>query len=1468
MRRLHGLWVVALLALLFLSGGVMADGESIQVEDGVLVIDAHENHFASVVLYPRFNVEDYKEVSFEVKIRGGSGVSWAPGLYLYWRTTQEWVSIRFVGAHYVVEGRMLGKGFRYRDPSLRSIGSWKDPTTDKDWFIPDRYDWNRLKIVLTPKNMSFYVAYQDEDWQPLCILGRNVTPEVPYVLLGKGHPGKTQPARPYLANTYDGASGSFASLYFDDFIIKVDGEEILKDNFDKKIGKHWRLLLDGADDVDAVIAKIDEMPKLQDDVFESEEDTIPETKDVGASFIFPTLRGERLSRDTKEVEEAYPDRILVIPKMEGKNLSLDGRLDDAVWGKAASLDGFVTIYDGERALSDTQARIFYDDTSLYIGIRCQCQEDELPWGLEKVDLLLNPEPYTPYYSHLGVTAFGGELVLVQNLGPGKAQNDKWSASTSSDKGFWSAEVVIPFAALGEDTPEDGALWHLNLIRDRTGDLPISAWVPIRKSHMNATESSQLYASEARFGSIYFGEGPEGLAPLKFKDVSLEYIGYQEKVLTLSGVAFKSPPKLKWISPSGDETVLSSPEIDSSGDKVQIIFRHPGPVEFGAYVLALESEEGFFQMTFDREALVRAGVSAQSQLVAESSATSKESVELPSPSDTLKRYLDIIPDRTGIFFCYDPALPGYGGQPRDIFKLDTDSLDSMTGIHSKVKYPNDDYPTTGVLKVRNPIGQIVEYPYHVGSDGRRSFLEPHLWWLQRQYMINKTEELSKSSPSDAARLLYRFAQVYPGYSATYDWTNIQYPIEDVGPPYTVSGGLWARWFYSDLLSVAKLARAFDEVRKTDAFDKLSQEVGEDVEYKIEYEMIRASVEHTRTYPLLNHNMDPSIWRGLVQIGKALNEPDYIHEAMERIRIFLEGQFYFDGFWKEAAISYHRQSADGIVTTLNEIAGWSDPEGYISPRDGLNFTRDTQYEDEFPMLKKALAIHKELTYPDGKYLPTQDTWAYSGISARTSSKSFLAPAVGIARLGRGAGKYQTQSYMVFSPKYGHDHYDPLNLIFYAKGQELLPDLGYTHTHYRAWTSSGLAHNTVVVNGSDMSTALGRAGGSLEVFAPIDDTFQVVKARQDNAYSDVYGFARELWLIGFSSEEGYLVDVFRVSGGWRHEYTLQGDANRTSLFETGLPLKDYGPYLLPEGTVVIEPRAETEKGSAGGHYYAYAFVRDVKSVSLPDGRYELTLVTQEGNEAKMKITGFVEPGENELFLGKSPSMKSTRVMNKDTADQVDKFWMPKMVLRREGTDLKSTFVTVMEPYVDDKGALIEEVTLLTPPKSSQGDVAISITHGNTRDILLSSTHPDEELIVEDIVFKGKMGFIREEDGKVRSMYMVGGTSLKKGEVELTSSGPVLGKIVDVWRKALGDKENAFITDVAVPENVKNQYLIVNHPDGTTHGYLIVDVKREGSGSVVILDTDPGFILRNGESRMVYFPFTEWKGEHTFSIECTVSK
>jgi hypothetical protein len=259
-KYFRGLFCMALIFLI-LSGAALADGESVGVEGGCLVMNAHRGHFVNATYYPGLNVGDYGEVSFETRIRGGhNSTSWVSSFFLYWRTTDEWVCLRFIGSHYAVQGVLGGKGFRYRDPSLRHIGNWSDPPTSEDWLCPNYNEWNRFKITLTPSEIRFYAAHLDEEWKYLCTLERAQVHEEPYVILGKGYTPNRGERRFYQANSSSSAPSDFRTLYFDDFIVRVDDKVVLHDTFHgKDLSKHWVSLWEGDPDLESKISLLDGM---------------------------------------------------------------------------------------------------------------------------------------------------------------------------------------------------------------------------------------------------------------------------------------------------------------------------------------------------------------------------------------------------------------------------------------------------------------------------------------------------------------------------------------------------------------------------------------------------------------------------------------------------------------------------------------------------------------------------------------------------------------------------------------------------------------------------------------------------------------------------------------------------------------------------------------------------------------------------------------------------------------------------------------------------------------------------------------------------------------------------------------------------------------------------------------------------------------------------------------------------------
>lgn len=1207
---------------------------------------------------------------------------------------------------------------------------------------------------------------------------------------------------------------------------------------------------------------------------------------------------------------------------------IDGKPGDEVWEQAARLEGFSTAFYGHDAGHGAAYRIGYDNRYVYVsGTLARSQAETLA----QVELVIRPlSSNSSYYTvKLPIAEAPNPAIntvwnpVMDNInvstdqGRVRVEPEQFRTSEAEDGGPLYLEAAVPLAAIAPEGVVEGTEWRFNLVHvNQLYTRPLDSWVTVRNTdHWHAGGASgNLFGDligQNRLGSLFFAALPDagatsekgGAAAWTPERSRLSYTGYTAKKLDISlprsGVS-QEEVRLYWREPGGSWEPLSMQTFATSRRGAEIGFEHPEMRKNGLYRLMVEvtapASGGLTvqtQLLLDKERVIEAGErvyaaahpkltdrsgtrSTEESAAAASGQTLRE-VKLAGPSENVQRIMDLIPPQPGFTFAALPSMPEL--YPQGLYELSRDGQ-SITDTRNGQTFPNADYPEDKTLTVSNALGETVSIPYHEGANGQKFFMTAHKWYLQKARAIAQTQQHAKGDPLGAARLLDRFADAYQSYNPTVDRVggalHASYSQNRAsGPPYAYWGGVWERWWYNDLGRIAPLLAAYTDIKKTNAFEVLSQEVGYDVEQKVIERMFRPSVEFTLGYVNRFSNMSMQPWTSLITAGKALDDPDLIHRVIEYVEQFTMQMYLSDGFWQEVTPSYHVQTVDGLKRAIALLDGWSDPEGYVSPRTGVRYDK-LDMAQQFPVIARAIEVANRLVYPNGNVMPVMDTWAVTFADKPQPDGSMLLPGTKIGRLAGGSGATQTHLYMGFQPKYGHTHLDALNLTLYAGGQELLPDLGYSHnTKYRSFTLSTIGHNTVVVDGKNMVNGeAARHGGNIEAFVTNGGLFQAMRAEYEGAYPGVAEYSREPWFVPFpgveGGEQGYVLDLFRVSGGSRHEYTLQGDANRDAVFETELPLTDYGRYLLPPGTQVVEPVSNSDFGKAENHYPGYIYVRDVKQAQLSSDSYGLSLVTRMNGDERMKmhITGLLEPGVNELFLGRSPSLRSLRVLgkSKDNNDEADKFDMPKLLQRRDGDNLTSLFATVLEPYAGEKPriASAERLVLTQAPP---GAIAVSVTYGETTDILLSNPHhPEQEIVVGDVRMTGRMGLIRMTGGEVSDMTLVGGGLLEKGGTVLIGKGEAKGSVVRTMRKGDGDAYDALVTRQSVPADLKGHYVVVTHPDASTTGFLIGDIVRDGDETMIVLaEHDPGFTVRGAESEQLFYPMKRWTGEHTFRIYAT---
>ncbi|MBQ9369389.1 MAG: hypothetical protein IJT83_16530 [Victivallales bacterium] len=191
-------------------------------------------------------------------------------------------------------------------------------------------------------------------------------------------------------------------------------------------------------------------------------------KGIGGQFAISNVLFTQLADEVAVPKTASP-------------IKLDGVLDEAVWQSAGVMEGFY-IYGSPNPLPyGTQARMAYDDTALYLAMRCEepdmphlvkniTQRDGDVWCDDGAELFIaspNNRAAQFIFNTLG-TQFDSEVAQRVPGDPwrnNKAWDGQWKCMVKTDERGWTAEVTIPFENFNA-TPLAGTLWRVNLVRDR------------------------------------------------------------------------------------------------------------------------------------------------------------------------------------------------------------------------------------------------------------------------------------------------------------------------------------------------------------------------------------------------------------------------------------------------------------------------------------------------------------------------------------------------------------------------------------------------------------------------------------------------------------------------------------------------------------------------------------------------------------------------------------------------------------------------------------------------------------------------------------------------------------------------------------------------------------------------------------------------------------------------------------------
>jgi hypothetical protein len=831
-----------------------------------------------------------------------------------------------------------------------------------------------------------------------------------------------------------------------------------------------------------------------------------------------------------------------------------------------------------------------------------------------------------------------------------------------------------------------------------------------------------------------------------------------------------------------------------------------------------------------------------------------------------------------------------------------SPNEIRSLPSGTVFPNATYP---ILYEAVPVlsGKTVMIPYHLaaGSTTRKSLPYAFIDYSKRSKLRGDLLQLAAAyvrSGTSAETRDDRFARriaialdAWANYVPDYFMSGKNSPtfISAAGFTKLTSdiqrasdhNGLAHEWTDDEIL-------AFDAIYDSRALGQLSQEKGYDVRAHIKTDLFGNIGDFIAQRVPVSVAIATNLsgpFTTLAQVARVTNRPDFMEWMADYLDQTLRRKIMRDG-------------------TLPEGAGYS--YGYITENlDAARQARDyfLTREPVTPILQQLKPKSSEyvgllqfgqaqwnaLRTPDGRQAAFGDT-TFNTVTARNRGVSGLLPAYGHLALGTGTGASAVQLNQNFSDDSNHMRADVTAFALFANGDEQLGNVRYFNgTPGRQWGEQILEKNAVTIDRTAMSRGSWTVGnnnhrftsGNLTLFEPGLDGLGVSEVDGQRAYTNKASrYQRVMMLNTTDLARPYAVDIFRVTGGRTHDYTLHGAIRFDQTWETNVPLvADPALYpMLEAGETWVEPT------SSGSSFPYYGFWREVSKGAAP-GDFHVTYRDTDAAKRRDVRLWVTDGGMADVYLGKTPI--GDRVNGEPP--NFYKFWRPSLILRRRisaGTQ-ESLFASVVEPLKNGASA-IQSVQRLPLAGGGLDAVALRVTFTDGRvDTVLVN--------LQNARIAGASGgsaTVATADGRYSLTGRIGvhtlgsagerGWSVAARDFQFAGAGlgdaaPVFeGAITGFVRKASGAVGDAFVTTAPLPEAAAlrgrllslryETYRVVNNTsiqNGISETFEIDRIERVGDATYVYLTRDHQLVLGDdGKLREQIAPERTFEGPFTFQI------